>query len=143
MKQRILVTDDVPAVLRIAEYLLENEGYEVSLARDGREALEMLLAAEKKGRAFDLLFTDLDMPRMSGTELMREMRKEGVSVPVVVFTGVGDEKLMDQCMALGCADYLLKPGGIREIPQCVRRVLEGARIKKRKTHSQAVQTWSA
>jgi len=82
---RILVVDDEPSVRELLADVLEGEGYEVSLAADGSEALELFDA-----KLFDAVFTDLGMPGMSGWELARAIRERNAGIPLAVVTGWGE-----------------------------------------------------
>ncbi len=82
MTRRILVAEDEGLAAMAIEDMLRDAGFEVLLAVDGQQALEM--AAE---HPFDLLLTDLRMPRLSGNELVRRLRAERPGLPVVVMTG--------------------------------------------------------
>lgn len=81
-KLRVLVAEDERLAALVVEDALVDEGHEVALARDGREALEI---AERF--AFDVLVTDLAMPRITGWELIPMMRARRADLPVVVMTG--------------------------------------------------------
>src|SRR5207249_1034244 len=82
---RILVVDDEEAVRGLLFDMLENEGYEVTQAANGEEALELFDA-----KRFKAVFTDVGMPGMSGWELARAIRARDEDVPVAVITGWGD-----------------------------------------------------
>jgi two-component system response regulator AtoC len=82
--KRMLVVDDEPKMRRVLEFMLRSMGHEFDQASDGKEAL----AAVESGH-FDLVITDLRMPRMDGLELLRELRKRGDDVPVIVLTAYG------------------------------------------------------
>jgi signal transduction histidine kinase/ActR/RegA family two-component response regulator len=84
-RTRILVVDDEERVRELLRDILESEGYGVSLARGGREALELLSESH-----YDAVFTDLGMPGMSGWELARAVRERDDSVPLAVITGWGE-----------------------------------------------------
>lgn len=82
MSRRILVAEDEGLAAMAIEDMLRDAGFEVLLAVDGQQALE--IAAENP---FDLLLTDLRMPRLSGNELVRKLRESRPGLPVVVMTG--------------------------------------------------------
>ncbi len=105
-KLRVLFTDDSLSVRKVAEKLLLNMGVEATMAVDGVDALEKL----RQG-TFDMVFTDLEMPRMHGFDLIREMRfiPAFKDIPVVVVTSRSSEKHRAQAMAVGANDYVTKP----------------------------------
>jgi CheY-like chemotaxis protein len=80
--KHVLVVDDQPAVLELAQVLLDRLGYRVETASDGSEALRKF-----ETTAFDLVITDLYMPGMTGSELAQELRKLKPSLPVILITG--------------------------------------------------------
>jgi chemosensory pili system protein ChpA (sensor histidine kinase/response regulator) len=102
----VLFVDDSVSVRKVAERALKLLGVEVTLAADGVDALEKL-----RGGAFDLVFTDLEMPRMHGYELIRELRFLPAyrAMPVVVVTSRSGKKHRDEAQALGASEYLTKP----------------------------------
>ncbi len=105
-RPRVLFVDDSLSVRKVAERALLELGVEVTLAVDGRDALEKLRAS-----AFDLIFTDLEMPRMHGFDLIREVRflPQFRELPVVVISSRSGSKHQEQARSLGATEYLNKP----------------------------------
>jgi chemosensory pili system protein ChpA (sensor histidine kinase/response regulator) len=103
---RILYADDSLSVRKAAEKFLGDIGADLVLAVDGVDAMEKLRA-----ESFDMVFTDLEMPRMHGFELLREMRyvPSFKNIPVVVVTSRSGDKHRQQAEKLGCNGYLAKP----------------------------------
>jgi two-component system response regulator AtoC len=121
---RILVADDEAGLRAFLVEALELEGHEVTAAADGLEA-ERLLAA----RSFDLLVTDLKMPRMDGMALLRKVRAEQPEVEVIVLTAHASVDTAVEAMKLGAFDYLQKPlGGPDELALVTQRALERRRL---------------
>jgi DNA-binding response OmpR family regulator len=116
---RILVVDDEPSILGLARAILEPQGYRVSTAGDGREALR-----ELAGGRYDLVLTDIVMPDMEGIELLRRLRSQRTGVPVVVMSGnpVG-MKFLQTARHLGASGTLHKPFSIQELTLTVERAL--------------------
>jgi chemosensory pili system protein ChpA (sensor histidine kinase/response regulator) len=108
----ILVVDDSISIRRFVGSILENAGYGVTLANDGVDALEKLRA----GR-FDLILTDLEMPRMHGYELIAEVKQNIAykSIPIIILTGRAGEKHSRKGMELGAAAFLVKPFNEQEL----------------------------
>ncbi|MGD8626683.1 MAG: response regulator, partial [Anaerolineae bacterium] len=103
--ERILIADDRREnLLFLADSVLRPEGYEVITAIDGKQALDKAL-----GEKPDLIITDLKMPRMSGLELMADLRKAEVDIPVILTTFFGSEQTAIQAFRLGARDYIVKP----------------------------------
>jgi chemosensory pili system protein ChpA (sensor histidine kinase/response regulator) len=105
-RARVLYADDSLSVRKAAEKFLGDIGADVVLAVDGMDALDKLRAG-----SFDMVFTDLEMPRMHGFELLREMRYVPTfkDIPVVVVTSRSGDKHRLQAEKLGCNGYLAKP----------------------------------
>lgn len=103
---RVLFVDDSLSVRKVAEGYLKGIGVDVTLAVDGIDALAKL----REGH-FDVVFTDLEMPRMHGYELIRELRFLPAyrELPIIVVTSRSGQKHQDQARALGATEYLTKP----------------------------------
>ena len=114
----ILVVDDEPAVRRAVERALKFEGYDVSQAEDGVEALEVL-AREN----VDAVVLDVLMPRLDGVELCRRIRAAGDRTPVLMLTA--RESVSDRVTGLdaGADDYLVKPFALQELLARLRALL--------------------
>lgn len=117
MSQLILVVDDEANLVKVVRGYMEQEGYQVVSARNGREAL--FVARDQKP---DLIILDLMMPEMDGFEFMREYQREG-DAPIIALTARIDE--MDKVLGLemGADDYVTKPFSSRELVARVRALL--------------------
>ena len=115
---RILVVEDDPAILRGLADNLAFESYEVLTASDGEVACRLI--REKKP---DLIILDLMLPRLSGYEVCRKVRSEGVTTPIVMLTARGEEADRVLGLDLGADDYVSKPFSVRELMARVRAVL--------------------
>ncbi len=115
---RVLFVDDSVSVRKVAERTLTGLGVQVEVAVDGLDALETL-----RTRSFDLVFTDLEMPRMHGYELIRELRFLPAyrSLPVVVVSSRSGQKHQDRARALGANDYLTKPFNAESLGAALKR----------------------
>jgi phosphoserine phosphatase RsbU/P len=123
-KKHVLLVEDEEDLLYAMRLKLVREGYDVTVANNGKEGLQWFNEATKKQKTFDLLITDIQMPDLTGTELMQEVRKIDPEVPTLVITGYGDKDLVVELMRLGCLDYLDKPFRPSEFLERVRQVLE-------------------
>jgi two-component system NtrC family response regulator len=103
--RRILIVDDEANMVTALEMLFQGEGYETRAARDGREALR--LAA--RGERFDVILSDMRMPDMSGTELLRSLHEQSVTTPFVLLTAYGTIEKAVEAMKLGAVDVITKP----------------------------------
>ncbi len=109
-RQSVLAVDDEPFVLRATMRLLERQGYDVTLATSAEEAMKLVEA-----KTFDLVVTDLSMPRITGDHLARAVRCRAPSTPVVVMTGLAEDKDVDALRAMGVSAVLNKPFRLDEI----------------------------
>lgn len=117
---RVLVVDDSAVDRRLVSGLLksEGEGMEVETAENGREALERL-----RERHFDLVVTDLQMPELDGLGLVREIRDQGLHVPVILITAHGSEELAIEALEEGAASYVPKSQLADYLQDSVEQVL--------------------
>jgi DNA-binding response OmpR family regulator len=122
MPTRILVVDDEPRYLRLLEANLLTEGYEVSTAVDGEDALESFSA-----NPVDLILLDVMLPRVDGFTVCQRIRQFS-KVPIIMLTAKGEEH--DRVLGLdaGADDYLVKPFSVMELLARVRAVLRRAQI---------------
>ncbi|NVB43251.1 response regulator [Pseudenhygromyxa sp. WMMC2535] len=118
-KLRVLVVDDEPSVRRIAERVLEREGIEALSASDGDEALEIM----DREAHLDLIVLDASMPRMSGERVLQIMRERGLSIPVVVSSGFGEDGLADADAYPNLRGFLAKPYRVATLAARVRELL--------------------
>ncbi len=119
MKQTILIVDDERSIRVGLKGLLSKEGYEVSLAENGAEALHILAR-----QPIDLMLTDLRMPNMDGVSLLKRTKEQYPDTIVVMMTAYGSEKIAVEAMKAGAWDYLTKPFDNDEVKILVRQVLE-------------------
>ena len=116
--QTILVIDDDDSLRDTIGLRLEQEGYRVQLAADGREGYERSLTLRP-----DLSLVDLRLPGMSGVEICRQLRSDKVQTPIIVLSAVGDEIDKVLLLEIGADDYVTKPFGRRELLARIRAVL--------------------
>jgi len=120
-RERVLFIDDEEFLVELGKGLLERLGYKVTAMTDPNEALELFSGHPSK---FDLVFTDMTMPGMSGLELARALLKKRPSVPIILCTGYNDEVSTEKAMAVGIRGFLMKPLSRSEITVAIRRVLD-------------------
>lgn len=121
MQEKILVVEDDRAVARGLEYALRNEGYTVTVAASGKQALDFA-----RSEAPNLLILDIRLPDFSGFDVCRQLRSEGKLQPILMLTARDEE--MDKVLGLelGADDYMVKPYGVRELLSRVRALLRRA-----------------
>ncbi|MCG3172658.1 MAG: Transcriptional regulatory protein WalR [Myxococcota bacterium] len=128
MKPRILLVEDEAALARGIRMNLDDEGYEVSIAGDGREALSMA-----SREAFDLIILDVMLPEKDGVAVCRELRAKGARMPILFLTALNDVQDRVAGIKAGGDDYLAKPFAMEELSARIaaqlRRVNWGAAPK--------------
>jgi DNA-binding response OmpR family regulator len=107
---RILIVEDEPSIALALEDDLRREGYDTTLARDGRRAIEAALSD-----AFDLILLDVMLPGPDGFEVCRHVRRAGIRTPIVMLTARADEAEKVLGFETGADDYVTKPYGAREL----------------------------
>ena len=115
---RILVVEDDLAILTGLSMNLRYEGYEILQAQDGRTALQK--AVDERP---DLIVLDVMLPEMNGYDVVRELRRRGQDVPVVIVSAKGTESDKITGLDLGADDYVVKPFGLQELISRIKAVL--------------------
>jgi DNA-binding response OmpR family regulator len=115
---KVLVIEDDAAILRGLADNLVHEGYEVVTATTGETGYSL-----QKSQNPDLIILDLMLPRMSGLELCRKLRSEGVQIPILMLTAKSEESDRVIGLDLGADDYVTKPFSLRELMARVRALL--------------------
>lgn len=130
MATRILIVEDEAKIARFIELELTHEGYETEKAFDGRSGLDMALE-----NRFDLMLLDVMLPGLNGLELLRRLRNEGSSLPVILLTA--RDSVMDKVTGLdmGADDYITKPFAIEELLARIRAIL-----RKKERPAEKMQT---
>ena len=124
MSSRVLIVEDEPDIRELVVHHLKREGYQVSAASSGEEALRQVQAAPP-----DLVILDLMMPAMDGLEVCRRLRQDPAtaSLPIVMLTAKGDEVDRVLGLEIGADDYVVKPFSPKELLARVRAVLRRSR----------------
>lgn len=115
---QILVAEDVLTNQLLIESLLEKMGFEVTIAKDGLQAVEKALQ-----KTFDLIFMDMQMPNMNGYEATRELRREGIKTPIVALAANVMKGDNVKCLDAGCDDYLPKPFDYKNLLKTIQKHL--------------------
>ena len=117
MAKRVLVVDDEKNIVKGIRFSLEQEGFEVTSAFDGEEALNQV-----KQNEFDIILLDLMLPKLSGLEVCQQIR-EFSGVPIIMLTAKGED--MDKILGLeyGADDYITKPFNILEVKARIKAIL--------------------
>jgi DNA-binding response OmpR family regulator len=119
---RILLVDDEQSIQTLLSYPLRKDGYHVTSALDGREALQRF----GEGR-FDLVILDLMLPKLDGVEVCRQLRSQS-QVPIIMLTAKGSETDKVGGLEVGADDYITKPFSMREFRSRVKAALRRSRM---------------
>lgn len=130
MSRKILIVEDEEKIARFVELELVHEGYEVIKAFDGRTGLDLALSEHA-----DLIVLDVMLPRLNGLEVLRRIRKEGNTVPILLLTA--RDAVMDKVSGLdaGADDYITKPFAIEELLARIRVALKRKSTDRQETIS--------
>jgi two-component system, OmpR family, response regulator RegX3 len=127
---RVLLVEDEDSLAESIRYSLEREGYAVTVAADGRKAIERF-----RSDTPDLVILDLMLPELSGLDVCRMIREES-TVPIVMVTAKDSEADKVTGLELGADDYVTKPFSIRELVSRVRAHLRRARMQAPASHEE-------
>jgi PAS domain S-box-containing protein len=122
---RILLVDDDPRVRRILGELMKSWGHTVVVAEDGFNALDAFLVAFRSGQPFDVVITDLGMPRMNGAELVRRIREHDRQVPIIIVTAWGKEHFVPEADAI-----LSKPVHSQDLKSALWKVVRQRKVSE-------------
>lgn len=123
-KKKILVIDDDQSILSIFEYILNEAGYETVTAVDGYSAIEKV-----KTTKFDLVFTDVKMPGLSGIDTYKEIRKLDPKLLVVMMTGYSVDELLKEAFELGAYGVIYKPFDMEEVLSIIEKIFNIPKTK--------------
>jgi two-component system response regulator PilR (NtrC family) len=122
---KILVVDDEKSMREILQIFLKNEGYSVTVANDGEAATETT-----RNDIFDLVITDMKMPKVSGLQLLKNIKEITPETIVVIITAFGTTESAVEAMKHGAYDYIQKPFQMDEIRLVVKNAIEKQRLQK-------------
>jgi len=115
---KILVVEDNQLILKVIETKLKKEGYEVINCENGKEAIERITDSLP-----DLVITDIMLPYNSGLEIVNFVKEKlQKNIPVIVLSGLGQEKTIEEAFKLGADDYMTKPFNLSELLMRIKRV---------------------
>src|SRR5512138_4004028 len=121
---RVLLVDDEPSVRAALKELVQGRGWEPLVAASAAEALDLVDRA-------DAVVTDFSMPDMDGMELLRAVRERDESLPVILLTAHGSERLAVQAIRAGAYEYVPKPFDVDEMALALARALEARALRQR------------
>lgn len=124
MKSRILVVDDEESIREFLEIMLKKEGYEVTLAEDGQKAKDLLTK-----KTFDMIISDLQMPHVTGIELLKHVKESYPDTVFMLITAFGTTETAVEAMKMGAYDYLTKPFKIDEVRLNIQNALRSRNLE--------------
>lgn len=120
-RSRLLLVDDEESIIQVSRLLLRQLGYEAWATTSSEEALEIFKAAPE---CFDLVVTDLDMPKMSGEELSQELLKIRPNLPIILCTGFSYSISAERAKSIGIREIIMKPFAVRELAYVIKRLID-------------------
>lgn len=129
--KKALVVDDTKNIRTLLRIYLELNDFEVLLATNGYEALEII-----DNESVDLIFLDIKMPEISGTEVLKRIRSKGIEVPVVIMTAFATVKNAVDCTKLGAITYLQKPFTTDKIKIILEEIMTDKNLSGQSTEYQ-------
>lgn len=124
MKSRILVVDDEESIREFLEIMLKKEGYEVTLAEDGQKAKDLLAK-----KSFDMIISDLQMPHVTGIELLKHVKETAPEIVFMMITAFGTTETAVEAMKMGAYDYITKPFKIDEVRLNIQNALRSRNLE--------------
>jgi two-component system response regulator PilR (NtrC family) len=124
MKPRILVVDDEESIREFLEIMLKKEGYEITLAEDGQKAKDLLTK-----KTFDMIISDLQMPHVTGIELLKHVKESYPDTVFMLITAFGTTETAVEAMKMGAYDYLTKPFKIDEVRLNIQNALRSRNLE--------------
>jgi DNA-binding response OmpR family regulator len=131
---RILLVDDEQSIQTLLSYPLRKDGYHVTSAQDGSEALQRFTEAR-----FDLVILDLMLPKLDGVEVCRRLRSRS-QVPIIMLTAKGSETDKVAGLEVGADDYITKPFSMREFRSRVKAALRRSRMVGELPREEAIES---
>ncbi len=132
INKNILIVDDEKNMRRILEIMLQQMGFQIFQAGNGLEALETI-----KLEQIDLVITDLKMPKLDGLGLLKQLRAEDNTVPVIMVTAHGAVETAVSAMQYGASDYILRPFELEAVEASIQRALKLAQVEQENSYLRA------
>jgi PAS domain S-box-containing protein len=117
---RVLLAEDYPDIQRPVTYVLNSVGAQVTVAENGRQAVDMAVEAEQRDEPFDVVLMDMQMPDVDGYAATRELRQHGYERPIIAITAHALESDRRKCLTVGCDDYVAKPLDMAKLVDLIR-----------------------
>ena len=118
MKDKLLIVDDQPGIRLLLTDIFTCEGYEIIVARNGKEALEQI-----HRNSFDLIMLDYNLPIINGRDVLRQMTEDKIIIPVILMSGLIERIKEEEITGSMVIQVVSKPFNIKEICELVRRMI--------------------
>ncbi len=125
MKKILVVDDDLAVTNYLMVFLMQSGQFQPTVVNDSREVPDLIVSTR-----FDIVLLDMDMPNVSGMDILNVMHRKKIDTPVVVLTGVSDVDLAVRAMKLGAFDYLIKPVDDDKLMEVLNNALEHSVLRK-------------
>jgi diguanylate cyclase (GGDEF)-like protein len=123
-RKKVLIVDDERGVRDTLQKLTNNFGYDCKTAKDGVDAYQKI-----NKEFFDVVVTDIKMPKMGGIELLRKIKKEGLGSDVLIMTGFSAEYTFKEVVKIGATDFIVKPFKSDELEAKLNRIIKERKLK--------------
>ena len=120
----VLIADDMRDVRFVAQHFLTKSNCEVEVAENGRQAVDMIVAAQSNGRPYDLCLMDLQMPELDGIDAVTELRQRGIEMPIIALTADAMKGTRRRLISAGFDEYLSKPLDVRKLIKVASSLLD-------------------
>ncbi len=124
LNARVLIADDMRDVRFVAQHFLKKAGCEVEVAENGRQAVDMVVAASRDGKPFELCLMDMQMPELDGLGAVRELRQRGIELPVIALTADAMKGTRRRLISEGFDEYLSKPLKVNRLLRIAKGLLD-------------------
>ena len=119
MEKEILIVDDQPGIRMLLTDILANEGYQVSTAKNGKEALDKIYANK-----YNLIILDYKLPIIDGVEVLQKMKRNKVEIPTIIISGLVEEVSKESSNNNLIKKVIAKPFNVKDIQQSVKLILD-------------------
>src|SRR5688572_9163872 len=124
-KEKVLIVDDEIDVLDLCKRILESQGYQVTSAHNGHEAIDIA-----RHEHFDLLLTDIKMPGIEGLDIAQALKASDPGIICVTMTGFSTMDMAINALKLGIDEFILKPFTPKELSLAISKAMEKERLRK-------------
>ena len=126
-RKHIIIAEDEPVLLRSLAMILQKAGWSVTIAHDGHEAIENVIACRIRNQPADVLLFDISMPGLSGFQMMEELFRRDIQLPWVAMSGQDASSTETELLQRGCGFLLSKPFDNSELLATVEAALHGVK----------------